>query len=642
MASVFLSYVREDADKARAIAAILERGGHSVWWDRQIKGGAQYSSEIEAALDAAEKVVVLWSARSVQSAWVRDEAAAGRDSGRLVPVRLDGTPPPLGFRQFQSIDLSHWNGRSNAPQIKDLQEALASDRPVDVMPGRQRTPRKLHFTRPILIGGGSLLAIAAAGALAWELWPAASSGAPTFAIIPVDSSPAATQFAAGVATRVAGLSDPSGSDFHIADAAAETARDNYALKVTPSSSDRPGSTLTLVSTDNAIIWSSTIDMPQGAAPDRAQATAIMAQRALSCTADALSHHRDKIDQATLKLYVRGCTQYDGAYGTNDPNTALSKTFQEVIASAPHIGPAWSKLFALETEDVSQPDPSRDKLIQKVRRQLDRARQLGIDVPEAYAVQANLLSPADFIGVFKVFDEGIAKHPDSAFLFRQRGERYSFVGRMNEAVGDTGRAVQLDPLSPANQQSFASELAYAGNQAAAYEQLRKAERLWPNSLTVAMARYRMDLRFGDPREAQALYQKYAVEAGNPASAAFIQARINPTPANIEAALEAERKINRQYPPFVASLIQALGYFGRKDEAIDLLVNYPGGEYADWIGFNAEVLFRPMMRDVWRDPRSMAGAAHVGLLHYWKTSGHWPDFCFDPTLPYDCKKEAAKYP
>jgi hypothetical protein len=56
----------------------------------------------------------------------------------------------------------------------------------------------------------------------------------------------------------------------------------------------------------------------------------------------------------------------------------------------------------------------------------------------------------------------------------------------------------------------------------------------------------------------------------------------------------------------------------------------------------VLFRPAMRDVWRDPRSIAAAAHLGLLHYWKVSGKWPDFCSDPTLPYNCKKEAAKYP
>src|SRR3954464_12255000 len=108
MASVFLSYVREDGEKARALAAILERAGHSVWWDRQIKGGAQYSAEIEAALDAAEKIIALWSAKSVASAWVRDEAAAGRDTGRLVPVTLDSTQPPLGFRQFQAIELDHW------------------------------------------------------------------------------------------------------------------------------------------------------------------------------------------------------------------------------------------------------------------------------------------------------------------------------------------------------------------------------------------------------------------------------------------------------------------------------------------------------------------------------------------------------
>jgi hypothetical protein len=104
MASVFLSYVREDADKARSLAALLEHAGHSVWWDRRIKGGSQYSTEIEAALAAADRIVVLWSGKSIASAWVRDEAAVGRDTGRLVPVTVDGTEPPLGFRQYQTID----------------------------------------------------------------------------------------------------------------------------------------------------------------------------------------------------------------------------------------------------------------------------------------------------------------------------------------------------------------------------------------------------------------------------------------------------------------------------------------------------------------------------------------------------------
>ena len=100
MTSVFLSYDRDDAVKAHSIALALEKAGHQVWWDQHIKGGAQYSKEIEAALKAADAVVVLWSAHSVDSAWVRDEAAAGRDSGRLVPVMIDDTEPPLGFRQI--------------------------------------------------------------------------------------------------------------------------------------------------------------------------------------------------------------------------------------------------------------------------------------------------------------------------------------------------------------------------------------------------------------------------------------------------------------------------------------------------------------------------------------------------------------
>jgi hypothetical protein len=35
-----------------------------------------------------------------------------------------------------------------------------------------------------------------------------------------------------------------------------------------------------------------------------------------------------------------------------------------------------------------------------------------------------------------------------------------------------------------------------------------------------------------------------------------------------------------------------------------------------------------------------AARLGLVDYWRSSGHWPDFCADPGLPYDCKAEAAR--
>ena len=43
---------------------------------------------------------------------------------------------------------------------------------------------------------------------------------------------------------------------------------------------------------------------------------------------------------------------------------------------------------------------------------------------------------------------------------------------------------------------------------------------------------------------------------------------------------------------------------------------------------------------RDSRFMPLVARLQLPQYWRASGHWPDFCSQPGLPYDCKDEAAK--
>ena len=103
--TIFLSHAHDDQVKARRLAAALERCGYTVWWDGLIEGGAQFDRSIREALDAADAVVVLWSRRSVESDWVRDEAAQGRDRRRLAPLSLDGSAPPLGFRQYHDRHL---------------------------------------------------------------------------------------------------------------------------------------------------------------------------------------------------------------------------------------------------------------------------------------------------------------------------------------------------------------------------------------------------------------------------------------------------------------------------------------------------------------------------------------------------------
>jgi TIR domain len=82
MADIFLSYAREDLTRAHGIAQALESHGWSVWWDRRIPPGQEFTSYIQRQLDDARCIVVLWSKASVASAFVRDEAAEGLN-GRL-------------------------------------------------------------------------------------------------------------------------------------------------------------------------------------------------------------------------------------------------------------------------------------------------------------------------------------------------------------------------------------------------------------------------------------------------------------------------------------------------------------------------------------------------------------------------------
>ena len=58
---IFLSYLRQDRDRAKIFAEILEKQGHSVWWDRSIPHGRKFDEYILEKLNKAKCVIVIWS-----------------------------------------------------------------------------------------------------------------------------------------------------------------------------------------------------------------------------------------------------------------------------------------------------------------------------------------------------------------------------------------------------------------------------------------------------------------------------------------------------------------------------------------------------------------------------------------------------
>jgi len=110
MTDVFVSYARQDEAQATRIADALRESGYTVWRDDQLPAHRPYSDVIEERLKSAKAVVVLWSAESTKSHWVRAEADTAREAGTLVQAILDRTLPPMPFNQIQCADLKGWDG----------------------------------------------------------------------------------------------------------------------------------------------------------------------------------------------------------------------------------------------------------------------------------------------------------------------------------------------------------------------------------------------------------------------------------------------------------------------------------------------------------------------------------------------------
>lgn len=105
MADIFISYAREDRERAHEIADALEERGWSVWWDREMLVGGSFADVIESELATAKAVIVLWSEHSVKSQWVRNEAREGAARSVLIPVLLDDSRPPLEFRHLHTASV---------------------------------------------------------------------------------------------------------------------------------------------------------------------------------------------------------------------------------------------------------------------------------------------------------------------------------------------------------------------------------------------------------------------------------------------------------------------------------------------------------------------------------------------------------
>ena len=639
MAGVFLSYARDDAKLARPLALQLEKAGHSVWWDLHVRGGAQFSKVIEEALKAADVVVVLWSARAIESPWVRDEAGAGRDTGRLVPATVDGTEPPLGFRQFQTIDLSHWKGRARSAEFAELSaaiEAITSGSPETPAPQTAKlAPRRRWDMRPIAAG---IAATAAVGGLIWwHPWSGRGGGPTTVAIVPADQAGQSRALARNLVLKLGEVQSTQAQQIRLSAEGEERAD----LRLEAAAPAEGHANLLLKDGRNgAILWSAEFERSPQEAADLAQQLALTSARVLDCDAQGRSSG-SQLKLETLKSYLNVCAQLADLSDT-DPNVPL-RALRNIVQQTPRFKAGWAKLLVAESEAANQSIVSLDPdggLIAALRTHIAQARKLDPEMPEAALAAMVLAEPGDVSRYLPIAEQAASRFSDNPEIMNFYSNALGRVGRLGDSVDAAEKAARLDPLSPAQQNHYIGALAYSGAFKPALRELQKAERLWPGTSSVRDAEFRFHYRYGDPKIARAIYNEQTSTDRRNAIVLYLDARENPSPANVQALLAyvRERFSNMESPSTALGVgLQVYAQFAGKEETLGLLLNWPK---ASDIAVMSDVLFRPHFRETRRDPRFMRVAQKIGLVRYWQKSGKWPDYCYEPGIPYDCKKEAAK--
>ena len=638
MTRVFLSYAREDERRARQIADALEKAGHDVWWDRDLASGTRYSEEIEQALNGAEAVVVLWSKKSISSPWVRDEAAAGRDASKLIPARIDEVEPPLGFRQYQTTDLSRWRGQKTS----DFQSILRAVAAQTASTSRRLTPKprpREQRERPstMALAGGLCAALLVATLTGW--WMHRGSSFPTIAVMAADGAPESNAIAQDLLVKLSTLQAAKGDSMRLVQAGGAGANPTYAFKVSASKSPADIETriVLLDGKDQSLIWSEEFKQPSARIGDLKQQLGFTSAQVLGCVLEVLVGDSGPPKQQIVKAYLNACASF-AEKSSSDPN-GLLPTFLDLTQKAPRLRGAWAKLLLLESAIAPYSYLAEAKMVvASLPQHIAQARKIDPNLTEALVAEAALLPQTAFQRRLALLDRAVEIEPANADVLAAQSEALRTVGRGDDAIRTARRAVQNDPLSPNKREALISTLSNTGRSDFALQELEKAEALWPGATNLLRARFALDLRYGDAAEAMRIQKSgLMLEVPDELFLSYLEARLDPSAAKIDRAVAVARSQYERFPGGIFHYAQVLGSFGREEALFAILLDW---RHPDKVNYVTDVLFRPTLRKFRQDPRMIRVTKRLGLLDYWTRTGQWPDFCLGPDLPYDCKGEAAR--
>lgn len=641
MASLFLSYSREDASRVGPLAAALEGDGHKVWWDRHITGGQEFADAIERALESADVVIACWTEISVHSGWVRDEAAVGRDKGVLVPVSLDGCPPPLGFRQYHTIDLLDWNGRPESPALDPLRAAIAeraggSSRPKVAPPARGSAPLARFEQRRWVIAPAAALALLAGGAF---LYPRVAGGSGN-----IEPKVAVGQFSLVSTDLPRGLSNMLGQEIVAAFGAenavtvispADRSAGSKAPFVMDGSVSRLGSSVRVTvnlknQRSGVVLWSNSYEHEIADAVAARQA-AVGASQVVRCGLWGASSYQKRMPDEALSLYFKWCNEH---WSGSTSETAELDAARRVTVAVADFSFGWSALALAAVPLAASESTDAKQLRKEAEAAARKSMELDSKNPEGYMALAGLLPLERFAEREALLKKAISVRPTECGCERQAfGDFLASVGRMEEAVEEYERARDMRPLAPFSNLRFAQGLYVIGRSDEADRVLTSTLELWPDATSLRLLKIKSALwthRYDDAI-AQLSVPDLPLTSMQRRALADAFSALKSQSAALRAKsigdLEGFAADPRYNDKVVVGVLAALGARDAALRAAANLVRARGLLHAD-------VLFEPNMAAARAEPVYAELVRKLGLVGYWRSASSLPDICREAGPPRYC--------
>lgn len=380
-----------------------------------------------------------------------------------------------------------------------------------------------------------------------------------------------------------------------------------------------------------VLNSAQIRRPASALPGFADGIGLAMASALDCAIEDRRQSRQRIEPAVFALYLNTC---DAFLREHNVQRAL-ETARRLVKAAPHLAIAQALYAVMLTQaagDGERPPAESAALLLEARRTATLALKLDPLTPKAY-IALSLSYPNGSHWLERIQNLQKAWEVDPNFgpgrlayltLLREAGHRKLSL-QLAEQLRDSP-----DPrIAGGAEFPLAYSLAQSGDIDGAKNIARRLQRYDPAS--ARLLRWEIISSWEDPAAALKDLRALDTEDIDPHS------------------LACERKFLAERTARIAS--HARGLPTACDEAptirrILLLIHEhdidgayaEGARAADLDTSFLNYLYGPDTRAFWSDPRFMSFAQRFGLTDYWVTSNHWPDFCADPALPYDCRKVA----